>query len=105
MEDVIFVSQGSNHIVGLRSDGTVAAAGENGNGECEASEWRLFDSLAQLKQDRNIWLDALEKERSALEEELSAISGLFSGGKRRRIECRLDEIEMTMSILNKRSSS
>ena len=37
--DLISISVGRAHIVGLKSDGTVVAAGSNKNYECEVSEW------------------------------------------------------------------
>jgi len=37
--DVVFVSAGLWHTVGLKADGTVVAAGANDHGECEVSEW------------------------------------------------------------------
>lgn len=37
--DIIAVSTGNQHTVGLRSDGTVVAAGENMYGECDVSDW------------------------------------------------------------------
>ena len=37
--DIIAVSAGSEHLVGLRADGTVVAEGENDYGRCDVSEW------------------------------------------------------------------
>ena len=33
------IAAGWNHTVALRADGTVAAAGENGDGQCDVSDW------------------------------------------------------------------
>ena len=33
------ISAGEDHTVGLKSDGTVVAVGENDNGQCDVSEW------------------------------------------------------------------
>ena len=38
--DIIAVSMGTSHAVGLRSDGTVVATGENKAGQCNVSGWR-----------------------------------------------------------------
>ncbi len=38
--DVVQAAAGAEHTVGLKSDGTVLAAGSNANGQCEVSGWR-----------------------------------------------------------------
>lgn len=37
--DIVDVAAGSDHVVGLRADGTVIAAGENKFGQCDVSQW------------------------------------------------------------------
>lgn len=37
-----FISFGANHVVGLKSDGTVVAVGYNKNGECHIDGQKLF---------------------------------------------------------------
>ena len=39
-KDIVAVSAGENHTVGLKSDGTVAAVGDNEDGQCDASRWK-----------------------------------------------------------------
>ena len=34
------VSAGSSHTLGLKTDGTVVAAGFNANGQCDVSDWQ-----------------------------------------------------------------
>ena len=34
------VAVGDYHVVGLKSDGTVVASGDNGYGQCDVSEWK-----------------------------------------------------------------
>ena len=38
-EDIVAISANGWHVVGLKSDGTVVAAGWNENGECDVEEW------------------------------------------------------------------
>jgi hypothetical protein len=38
--DLVQVAIGSEHTVGLCSDGTVYAAGNNSDGQCEVSDWK-----------------------------------------------------------------
>lgn len=38
-KDIVQAAAGKNHTVGLRSDGTVVAAGANENGQCEIGGW------------------------------------------------------------------
>lgn len=45
-ESVIKVSCGKNHLVGLRSDGTVLAVGDNSDGQCDVSAWRDVADIA-----------------------------------------------------------
>lgn len=44
--DIVSVSAGSSHAVGLKSDGTVVAVGENEYGECDVSEWTDIIAIA-----------------------------------------------------------
>ena len=37
-----WLSTAESHIVGLKADGTVVAAGDNNYGQCEVSGWKLF---------------------------------------------------------------
>ena len=38
-KDIVQTAAGAEHTVGLKSDGTVAAAGANENGQCEIGDW------------------------------------------------------------------
>ena len=40
------IAAGSSHTVGLKADGTVVAAGENDDGQCEVSDWTDIVSIA-----------------------------------------------------------
>ncbi len=42
----VYISAGDDHTVGLRSDGTVIAAGDNNYGQCNVSHWRDIVSVA-----------------------------------------------------------
>ena len=44
--DIVAVSAGYEHTVGLKSDGTVVAMGLNGNGQCDVSDWRDIVAVA-----------------------------------------------------------
>jgi alpha-tubulin suppressor-like RCC1 family protein len=39
--DVVAVSAGGDHTVGLRKDGTVVACGDDSSGQCNVSGWNL----------------------------------------------------------------
>ena len=45
-KNVVAVSGGSKHIVGLKEDGTVVAAGDNYFGQCNVSQWKNIISIA-----------------------------------------------------------
>ena len=40
------IAAGSNHTIGLKSDGTVAAVGWNEHGQCNVSDWRDIVAIA-----------------------------------------------------------
>lgn len=37
--DIVLISFGEGHIIGLKSNGTIIAAGQNGEGQCEVNTW------------------------------------------------------------------
>lgn len=43
--DIISVVSGKNHLVGLRANGTVVAAGNNDLGQCNVEQWRDIKSI------------------------------------------------------------
>ena len=43
---VVSISAGGDHVIGLKSDGTVVAAGKNGFGQCDVSEWTDIVAIA-----------------------------------------------------------
>ena len=44
--DVVAISAGSHHSLGLRHDGTVVAAGADEDGQCEVESWREVVEIA-----------------------------------------------------------
>ena len=53
MRNIIQVSAGGIHTVGLKSDGTVVAVGYNRNGQCEVSDWNMFLTLSLISPRNN----------------------------------------------------
>ncbi len=85
------VSAGGRYTVGLRSDGTVVAVGDNRDGQCNVFGWRLFNRLEELEYRC--------EERAALQEELVGLNGLFAGRRRREIETQLMRIDEELQTL------
>ena len=94
--DLVAVSAGGCHTVGLRWDGTVVAVGSNGNGQCKVGGWKLFNSLSTWRQER---IAALEEEKASIQATLPTLQGLFSSGKRRALEARLEGIDAELKKL------
>lgn len=117
--NIVAISAGGNTTVGLKSDGTVVIAGEHSD-EWDVSNWKLFNNLDTLQQDRKKAMTrrqeeeraeaercrieelakkraALEAEQATLQAELANLKGLFTGRRRREIETRLAEIEANMT--------
>ena len=110
------IAASDEHTVGLKFDGTVVACGKNDDGQCDVSDWKLFDNFddvvnravaeeekrkAAAEKRRLDRIAALEAEKQRIETELPYIKGLFSGGKRRDMENRLAEIEIELKRLEK----
>lgn len=51
--DIVAVAAGWFHTMGLRSDGTVVAAGRNNNGQCDVSGWRNIKLPANVEAGQN----------------------------------------------------
>ena len=67
------VAAGSSHTIGLRSDGTVVACGDNVFDQCNVSDWRLFNRIDTVEDDRaehkRLQLQRAEQERLQREEQ------------------------------------
>ena len=44
--DIVAIAAGTNHTIGLKSDGTVVAVGWNEYGQCNVSDWRDIVAIA-----------------------------------------------------------
>lgn len=42
------ITAGSHHTIGLKSDGTVVAVGDNEYGQCDVSDWRAMKIRAYI---------------------------------------------------------
>lgn len=121
--DIISVSATGLHTVGLKRDGTVVAVGLDQFGENQIDDWENIVAISAggyqtmgLKSDGSVviahkgavppqWnlfnrsMEILEAEKAALMAELPTLTGLFSGGRRKRVEARLAEIEAELNKL------
>jgi len=55
------VNAGSNYTVGLKTDGTLVVVGDNDHGQCNVIDWRLFQHLDTLEQERIDARNAVKK--------------------------------------------
>lgn len=118
--DIVAISAGRAHSIGLKADGTVTATKAEKQsmshfiggyqGQCEVGGWKLFDSISTVEAERKAALEraeakrrariaALKAEREKLQDELPNLRGLFSGIRRRDIEARLAEIAAELKKL------
>ena len=102
--NIIGITCDSYSTIGLRSNGTIVAAGQYSSKEYNVSDLKLFQNIETFEQElsdaikqretENTRLRAkLETEQVKLQAELPTIKGLFSGGKRKQLEARLEEIK------------
>ena len=82
--------------VGLKSNNTVVAVGNNDEGQCNISNWKLLRTKEEKKAEeeaRQQRIATLNTEKANLQTELANLKGLFSGKRRKEIEARLAQIE------------
>lgn len=53
-QNIVAIAAGGSHTVGVRADGTVVAVGFNGYGQCKVSDFKLFDNINTIDQEREI---------------------------------------------------
>lgn len=112
--DIVSISASGTLSVGLKKDGSLVAMGDNYYGQCNVSGWKLFynldDYIAAFDERKRYMqqrihekklakrekINNLMREQANLREELSALKGLFSGGRRKEIEARLFHIEQEL---------
>ena len=121
--DIVAVAAGGTVSLGLKADGTVVAAGRLGakagrkyhytrseknydDYECDVSDWKLFDSIETIKEERQKavrqmeeYLSGFQEEQVALKDELANLKGIFSGKRRKEIEARLAQIDAEIKKL------
>lgn len=84
-KNIVAISTGGIQIAGLKSDGSVIIACTN----MVPPKWNLFNRSMEI----------LEAEKASLMAELPTLGGPFSGGRRKRVEARLAEIETELKKL------
>lgn len=52
--DIVAISAGKNHVVAMREDGKIFAAGDNTYGQCDVSGWNLTPLLGDANDDGSI---------------------------------------------------
>ena len=100
----------------------MVAVGDNKDGQCDVGGWKLFQNIETIEAEREEARKReeqrreearereeqrraerkadLEREKRALETELSSLKGLFTGRRRREIEARLAQIKEELGKLN-----
>ena len=122
--DIVAIAAHNDNTIAIKSDGTVLVTGENRDGWRDIQEWKLFNNIDTLQQEREDakkrWQEeqkrrdaernrcteehtrqhaALEAEHTDLQTELANLKGLFTGKRRKEIEARLAEIEAELKKL------
>ena len=127
--DIVAVSAGKDHTVGLKADGTVVAVGNDLYGKRAVSGWKLFVNVEQAWQQNNARIEQMRKaaaeraeaerkaaveraeaERQAkianlnqkktdLRAELANLRGLFTGKRRKELEAQIAEADEQLAAL------
>ena len=100
----VTIAAGSKCVLAVCRDGTVLAKGENRYGQCNVSDWKLFDSFDNYEQEsvqkrRQAAQRRLQAQQEVLNRELAGLKGLFTGKRKKEIEARLAQIEKELSAL------
>ncbi|MCM1233760.1 MAG: TIR domain-containing protein [Ruminococcus flavefaciens] len=93
-----------HHIVGIRADGTVVAAGANKDGQCNVFDWKLFDNLDTLPAEKEAYRKVQEPWQPLLlkkYEELHDLrcdraylnDALFAGKRKKELDNRMAALE------------
>ena len=103
-KDIVTIAAGSKCVLAVCRDGTVLAKGENRYGQCNVSDWKLFDSFDNYEQEsvqkrRQAAQRRLQAQQEVLNRELAGLKGLFTGKRKKEIEARLAQIEKELSAL------
>ena len=111
--DAVAVVTTDHHTVALLSDGTVVATKfvtdgiYTDEGQSNVSGWRLFQSMETLDKERKegyarvrpIMAEKkaqVQQTLSQLKQDLPNIKGLFTGGRRKKTEVQIEELEETL---------
>ena len=111
---IVAIAAGPSSTMGLKADGTVLAVGNNIYGHCNVADWKLFNNIDTLDEERHEYIvkkeserkvfeemrlkqiASLEEEIEELKEQLSNVKGLFADMRRRNLE---DQIAATQEKL------
>ena len=107
-EHIIAIYNIGSEFYGLQEDGRIVTTYQERI--AALSHWKLFDNYRTIESERKAALEraAIEKrtrieeltnERNVLQTELSNLSGLFSGKRRKEIQSRLSEIDAELNKL------
>ncbi|MCM1326489.1 MAG: TIR domain-containing protein [Bacteroidales bacterium] len=103
--DIVAVAASrGHHIVGIRADGTVVAAGENKDGQCNVFDWKVFNNLETLPTEKEAYRKVQEpqqplllkryKELHKLRVDRSFLNdALFAGKRKKELDNRIAALE------------
>lgn len=110
-QNIIAICTRLSFAVALESDGAVVTIGDNKYGQCNVSDWKLFDNIEQLQDKINEQKQRIQKlreaelqrkkternrlnaEKATLQQELNSLHGLFTGKRRQELEEQIAHIE------------
>ena len=80
--DIVAIAAGEGHIVGVKADGTVITDGKVYEPGCKVTDWKLFDSIDALEEQRKL----AEQKAEEAKKKVSAVTHALKNSETKDID-------------------